>query len=174
MPYDVSPITDHLSLGGALHGLDHAAWLADRGVTHIISVAVEHSDRMACDRHRLGYRHVRWYDDRQFKPVADFIRTLDWVRGQRAALAEQGESLALYVHCAMGLNRGPLMATFLLAALEGISADEAWSFVKRCRPQVEAFDQPAYRHSCRLALAGYSVNAVPETVAPHMAVARAG
>lgn len=50
-----------------------------------------------------------------------------------------------------------------------IGADEAWGMIKRVRPHVESFDVPAYRHSCLLALAGYTVNAVPESLPPHVA-----
>src|SRR5690349_3659349 len=84
MAFDVACVTDRLLVGGAIAGRDHAAWLAGQGVTDVISAAVELSDRAACARHRLGYRHVLWYDDKQLKPLVDFTRTLAWVR-ERAA-----------------------------------------------------------------------------------------
>jgi hypothetical protein len=167
--FDVARVTDRLLVGSAIAGRDHAAWLAGQGITDVISAAVELSDRAACVRHRLGYHHVLWYDDKQLKPLVDFARTLDWVREREAACRASGGEMRLYVHCAMGINRGPLLAVFLLAALEGIAADEAWTLIKRVRPHVEAFNVPAYRHSCLLALAGYTVNAVPESLPPHVA-----
>lgn len=167
--FDVARVTDRLLVGGAIAGRDHAAWLAGQGVTDVISAAVELSDRAACTRHRLGYHHVLWYDDKQLKPLVDFARTLAWVREREAACRAGGGEMRLYVHCAMGINRGPLLAAFVLAALEGVVADEAWALIKRVRPHVESFDVPAYRHSCLLALAGYTVNAVPESLPPHVA-----
>jgi hypothetical protein len=167
--FDVARVTDRLLVGGAIAGRDHAAWLAGQGVTDVISAAVELSDRAACARHHLGYRHVLWYDDKQLKPLVDFARTLEWVRVREAECRAGGGEMRLYVHCAMGINRGPLLAVFLLAALEGIAADEAWAMIKRVRPHVESFDVPAYRHSCLLALAGYTVSAVPESLPPHVA-----
>lgn len=66
---------------------------------------------------------------------------------------ESGPPTRLYVHCAAGFNRGPLVATFLLAARCGLSAERAWERIKASRPGVTAFEQAAYRESCEAALA---------------------
>ncbi|HEV2460141.1 MAG TPA: dual specificity protein phosphatase [Ktedonobacterales bacterium] len=163
-PFGVSCVTERLYLGGHIGGREHADWLVAEGITHVISVAIELSDRVACAERNLGYRHLYWHDDRQLKPSADCVRTLAWLRKQEETYEAAGRLLRLYVHCAMGMNRGPLMATYLLAATAEIPADEAWAIVKRSRPQVESFESPAYRNSCNLALAGFMANAVPETV----------
>lgn len=106
--FNVANVTDRLLVGGAIAVRGHAAWLAGQGVTDVISAAVELSDRATCARHRLGYRHVLWYDDKQLKPLVDFTRTLAWVREREAASRAGGGEMRLYVHCAMGINRGPL------------------------------------------------------------------
>lgn len=162
--FGVSRITERLYLGGHNGVLAPADWLVAQGITHVISAAIELSDRVACAERGLGYRHLYWHDDKQLKPIADFVRTLAWLREQEEAYEAAGRPVRLYVHCAMGMNRGPLLATYLLAATEEIRADDAWAVVKRSRPQVESFDSPAYRHSCILALAGFMANAIPETV----------
>ena len=163
-PFGVSRITDHLYLGGYIGGRERADWLVEQGITHVISAAIELSDRVACAERSLGYRHLYWHDDKQLKPIADFVRTLAWLREQEVSYKAAGRAIRLYIHCAMGMNRGPLMATYLLAATEEMPADNAWAIVKRNRPQAESFDSPAYRHSCILALAGFMANAVPGTV----------
>jgi len=47
----------------------------------------------------------------------------------------------------MGVNRGPLLAAFLLAAHSVLPADRAWAAVKAARPEVVSFDIPSYRQS---------------------------
>jgi hypothetical protein len=59
----------------------------------------------------------------------------------------------------MGVNRGPLIATFLLAARQGISADEAWERIKASHPVAESFDKSVYRAACLRALEEYSQRA---------------
>jgi hypothetical protein len=166
MAFGVSCVTDWLFIGGSIGAADQVRWLKAQGVTHVISAAIEHSDRDWCRKHGLGYCHVLWHDDSQFKRGGDFLRALSWVETQAALLAAAGKQVVLYVHCAMGYNRGPLLATFLLAAREALPADEAWARVKHSRPQAGSFDVLAYRQSCLLALARLTVNTVPESVAP--------
>jgi protein-tyrosine phosphatase len=101
------------------------ARLAARGVTTVMNAACEVSDRTLCEQHRLGYYHLHWYDDQQPKSAHEFLHVLDWVRDEEAKLAGDGRRICLYVHCQMGINRGPLIAAFLLAACQGLSADEA-------------------------------------------------
>src|SRR5262249_56113573 len=107
LPFGVSRVTERLFLGGAISGQDHMAWLAAQGVTHVISAAGELSDRTLCNACDLGYYHLHWYDDKQSKPASEFLHVLEWVLGEEAAMLRTGRQMALYVHCAMGLNRGP-------------------------------------------------------------------
>jgi hypothetical protein len=64
-PFGVSCVTERLYLGGHIGGREHADWLVAEGITHVISVAIELSDRVACAERNLGYRHLYWHDDRQ-------------------------------------------------------------------------------------------------------------
>lgn len=152
-PFGVSRVADWLLLGGNIAGREHMAWLREQGVTHIISAACELSDRRLCDEHDLRYFHLYWHDDRQPKSAGELSYLLMWLSGEQAALVESGRPMRLYVHCAAGYNRGPLVATFLLAARCGLSADQAWERVKASRPGVTAFEQAVYRESCEAALA---------------------
>lgn len=153
--YDVSRVTDWLLVGGEIGSAEHMAWLAGQGVTTVINTACEVSDRKLCEPHQLGYYHMYWYDDQQLKPSSQFLHVLGWVRDEEAKLAEAGKPLCVYVHCQMGINRGPLLATFLLAACEGITADEAWERIRTSRPIATAFGKPVYRDACVHALEEY-------------------
>lgn len=165
LPYGVSRVTDWLLLGGDIASAEHMGWLRDQGVTHVICAACELSDRRLCDAHDLRYFHLYWYDDRQPKPADELNHLLAWLSGEQAALLQSGRPMRLYVHCAMGYNRGPLVATFLLAARCGLSAEQAWERVKASRPFAEAFDCAAYRESCETALAECARRIRPPVVA---------
>ncbi len=80
---------------------------------------------------------------------------LNWVSDEEAKLAAAGKSLCVYVHCQMGINRGPLLATFLLAARESLSADAAWERVRTSRTIATAFGKAVYRDACARALEEY-------------------
>ena len=165
LPYGVSRVTDWLLLGGDIASAEHMGWLRDQGVTHVICAACELSDRRLCDAHDLRYFHLYWYDDRQPKPADELNHLLAWLSGEQAALLQSSRPMRLYVHCAMGYNRGPLVATFLLAARCGLSAEQAWERVKASRPFAEAFDCAAYRESCETALAECARRIRPPVVA---------
>jgi len=146
--YDVSRVAAWLFVGGEIGSAEHMGWLKEQGVTTIINAACEVSDRRFCEQHELGYYHMYWYDDQQHKSTHEFLHVLGWVRDEEAKLAETGKPLCLYVHCQMGINRGPLLATFLLAAREGLDADEAWDRIKAARPIATSFGKPVYREAC--------------------------
>ncbi|HEX6797135.1 MAG TPA: dual specificity protein phosphatase [Ktedonobacterales bacterium] len=160
-PYGVSRVADWLLLGGHIPGPEHIGWLREQGVTHVICAACELSDRRLCDEHDLRYYHLYWHDDRQPKSAGELCYLLTWLSGEQAALVESGKPMRLYVHCAAGYNRGPLVATFLLAARCGLSAGQAWERVKASRPGVTAFEQAVYRESCETALAEFAQSIQP-------------
>jgi protein-tyrosine phosphatase len=152
---DLSRVTDWLLLGGEIVNDEHMARLAAQAVTTVINAACEVSDRTLCERHHLGYYHLYWYDDRQPKSAHEFLHVLEWVRDEETKLADDGRRICLYVHCQMGINRGPLIATFLLAARQGMSADEAWEQIQASRPAAHSFEKAVYREACLRALETY-------------------
>jgi protein-tyrosine phosphatase len=156
---DLSRVTEWLFVGGEISSSERMARLAAQGVTTIINAACEVSDSALCERHGLGYYHLHWYDDQQPKSAHEFLHVLGWVRDEEIKLAESGQPICLYVHCQMGINRGPLIAAFLLAARQGLSADEAWERIKASRPVAHSFDNPVYREACLRALEEHSQRA---------------
>jgi protein-tyrosine phosphatase len=153
---NLSRVTEWLLLGGEIANADHMAYLAAQGVTTVVNAAGEVSDRELCELYSLGYYHLYWYDDQQPKAAHDFLHVLGWVGDEEAKLAEDGRPLCLYVHCQMGINRGPLIATFLLAARQGLTGDEAWERIKTSRPAAHSFEKADYRVTCLRALEEYS------------------
>jgi protein-tyrosine phosphatase len=154
-PDDLSHVTDWLLLGGEIANAERMARLAAQGVTTIINAACEVSDRTLCEQHHLGYYHLYWYDDQQPKSTHEFLHVLNWVRDEEVKLAEDDRPMRLYVHCQMGINRGPLIAAFLLAARQELSGDEAWKRIKASRSAAHSFEKTVYREACLRALEAY-------------------
>jgi protein-tyrosine phosphatase len=77
------------------------------------------------------------------------------VRDEEAKLARDGRSIRLYAHCKMGISRGLLIATFLLAARQGLAADEEWEQVKISRPAAHSLEKAVYRGACLRSLEAY-------------------
>jgi protein-tyrosine phosphatase len=152
---NVSHVTEWLLLGGEISNAEHMARLATQGVTTVVNAASEVSDRKLCEQYSLGYYHLYWYDDQQTKSAGEFLHVLGWVGDEETKLASDGRPIRLYVHCQMGINRGPLIATFLLAARQGISADEAWERIRASRPAAHSFEKAVYREACLHALEEY-------------------
>jgi protein-tyrosine phosphatase len=146
--WDVTRITGWLSVGGLIEDDEEAAWLHASGVTHVICVAAELDDALLCATHDFGYYHVPWPDDGMAKPTRDFLETSEWLAGAEAALAEQGRRMHVLLHCVAGAYRSPLLATFLLAAREGLSVRAAYALLRERRPAVSCFEERAYRRSC--------------------------
>jgi protein-tyrosine phosphatase len=152
---DPSHVTDWLLLGGEIANADQMARLAAQGVTTVINAACEVSDRTLCERYCLGYYHLYWYDDQQPKSAREFLHVLGWLGDEEIRLAKDGCPIRVYAHCQMGINRGPLIATFLLAARQGLSADDAWERIKASRPVAGSFEKAVYREACLRALEKY-------------------
>lgn len=150
--FNASHITNRFVVGGGIVSADEVTWLQQQGVTHIISAAAELDDAAHFQREGLSFLHIPWQDDGAIKPTADFLTALRFAVDADAQRANHAALPVFYVHCAQGHNRGPLLATFLLAALSGLPADAAYMLIKAMRPVVTAFEHPHYRASCGAAL----------------------
>lgn len=148
-----SRITARFVVGGTITGPAHIEWLAGCGVTHVISAAAALDDSPLCTACELPFLHLRWQDDGLTKPVHDFLHALTWVMHADAVALTRGDPLpCYYVHCAGGAFRGPLLTTFLLAALSGFGGDEAFAYLQARHPDAQTWRVLAYRQSCLAAL----------------------
>lgn len=151
--WDITRITNWLSVGGTIESEEQLLWLHGLRVTHVICVASELDEESLCVKHGFGFYQVPWPDDGEHKSTQDFLDALAWVEAEAAALARKRRRAHFFVHCFAGAYRSPLLATFLLAAREGLSADEAYHWLRERREYVSAFEEPEYRASCLAALA---------------------
>jgi hypothetical protein len=125
---DITWLTDRIAVGGGIWTSDNMASVALTGVTHIIDMQIEFDDTP------LGVAHgieVLWNptdDDFEPKPSALFRRG---VRFAQAALDEPGSKL--FIHCAAGVHRAPMMALAILGSI-GWKLEDAMRLIERRRP----------------------------------------
>lgn len=132
---DAAFVTDQLLVGGDLDVLDldravaQLAELVEFGVTHVVDVRVEWNDVELVREHAPGvaYLHHGMDDAGQRVPGAWFDRGVGWVLD---AFADGGTA---FIHCHMGINRGPSLGYAVLLA-QGWDPVDALDAIRCVRP----------------------------------------
>ncbi len=131
---DITWLTDRIAVGGGIWTSDNMAKVARAGITHIIDMQIEFDDRP------LGLAHgieVLWNptdDDFEPKPAALFQRGVDFAK---ASL--DGTDAKLFIHCAAGVHRAPMMALAVLGSM-GWSLEDAMELIEGRRPAADFAD----------------------------------
>jgi protein-tyrosine phosphatase len=108
--------------------------LVKTGVTHVINMQIEFDDRPLCEPYDVKVLWNATDDDFQPKPP----ELLDaGVQFALKALAEP--ETKIYVHCAAGVHRAPMMTLAILRA-NGWSLEDALETVQSLRPVVDWAD----------------------------------
>lgn len=145
---DMTWVTDRIAVGGGIWNELKMIEVADAGVTHVINMQIEFDDR------HLGIPHginVLWNptdDDFQFKPPELFERGVDF-----ALEALDYPNTKLFIHCAAGVHRAPMMTLAVLRAM-GWELKEATKLIQRRRPVVDFAD--VYVRSVEEFIKGYT------------------
>ena len=144
---DMSWVTGRIAVGGGIWNTENMAGVARAGVTHVIDMQIEFDDRPLAEP--FGVK-VLWNpvdDDFQPKAPEVFERGVDFAKH---ALDDPGAKL--FIHCAAGVHRAPMMALALLGAL-GFKLKEAMRMIETRRPQADFAD--VYVRSVERFLQGY-------------------
>lgn len=131
---DISWINDRLAVGGGIWTGERMAELARTGITHIIDMQMEFNDTEIARPHHV---QVLWNpvdDDFQPKPPYVFERGVDF-----ALNALDDPEAKLYIHCAAGVHRAPMMTLAVLRAL-GWNMEDARQLLEARRPVVDLAD----------------------------------
>ncbi len=131
---DMTWVTGRIAVGGGIWSADNMAKVAAAGVTHIIDMQIEFDDTPLATIHGI---EVLWNPiDDDFEPKAPQVFEKG-VEFARAALDQPGTKL--YVHCAAGVHRAPMMAAALLCALSW-KLQDAIRLIETKRPVVDFAD----------------------------------
>ncbi len=131
---DVSWITDRIALGGGVWNESNMEDLARAGVTHVLNMQVEFDDRPLAESHGICVLWNPTNDDFLPKPVELLKRGVDF-----ALEALDDPEARLYVHCAAGVHRAPMMTLAVLCALNW-QIDTAITLIEARRPVVDFAD----------------------------------
>jgi protein-tyrosine phosphatase len=131
---DMTWITPRIAVGGGIWTEDQMDELARMGVTHIIDMQIEFDDTELA--RPFGVK-VLWNpvdDDFQPKPPEVFRKGVEFAIG-----ALDQPDTKLYIHCAAGVHRAPMMGLAVLRSL-GYNLDEAIEMIETKRHVVDFAD----------------------------------
>jgi hypothetical protein len=131
---DITWISDRIGVGGGIWNADNMAAASRAGITHIIDMQIEFDDTPLAAPFEISVCWNPVDDDFEPKPAAVFKRGVDF-----ALAALKQDETKLFVHCAAGVHRAPMMALALLGVL-GWTVEDAMEMIERKRPVADFAD----------------------------------
>lgn len=131
---DITWITSRIAMGGGIWNPDNMSAVARAGVTHIIDMQIEFDDTALAEPHGISVLWNPTDDDFQAKPPELFERGVEF-----AAKALRDEDTRVFVHCAAGVHRAPMMTLAILCS-NGWDMREAMRTIMGRRPVVDFAD----------------------------------
>jgi len=109
---DISWVTERIAVGGGIWNAENMVKVVAAGITHIIDMQIEFDDRPLAKGHPVEVLWNPTDDDFEPKPAELFRRGVEF-----AAAALSGDGAKLYIHCAAGVHRAPMMALAVMASM---------------------------------------------------------
>jgi protein-tyrosine phosphatase len=131
---DITWVTDRIGVGGGIWNADNMAAVSRAGITHIIDMQIEFDDTPLAAQHGIAVCWNPVDDDFEPKPAEVFECGVEFAL---AALKQDGAKL--FVHCAAGVHRAPMMTLALLGVL-GWKLEDAMNLLETKRPVADFAD----------------------------------
>jgi protein-tyrosine phosphatase len=128
---DMTWVTGRIAVGGGIWTAENMTAVARAGVTHILDMQIEFDDTALAKPHGIKVLWNPIDDDFQPKPPEVFQRGVEF-----ALSALDGKGTKLFVHCAAGVHRAPMMTLAILCSLSWKMA-EAMQLIEARRPVVD-------------------------------------
>ena len=131
---DMTWITDRIAVGGGIWVQEKMAELVREGVTHIIDMQIEFDDTPLG---RQAGVEVLWNpvdDDFKPKPHEVFQRGVEF-----AVKALEEDDAKIFIHCAAGVHRAPMMTLAIMRAM-GWELEDAMELIQGRRYVVDFAD----------------------------------
>ena len=128
---DITWLTDRIAVGGAIWSAENMAKVAKEGITHIIDMQIEFDDTALAKEHGIEVLWNPTDDDFELKPAGLFRRGVEFAT---RALDENGSKV--FIHCAAGVHRGPMMALAVLGSM-GWGLEDARELIEGRRPAAD-------------------------------------
>ncbi|MGA8838322.1 MAG: dual specificity protein phosphatase [Candidatus Sulfotelmatobacter sp.] len=128
MGIDITWVTGRIGVGGGIWTRENMAAVARAGITHIIDMQIEFDDTLLAGAHGIAVCWNPVDDDFEPKPAEVFARGVEFAL---AALEE--DETKIFVHCAAGVHRAPMMTLALLGVM-GWTVEDAMELIEGRRP----------------------------------------
>jgi protein-tyrosine phosphatase len=124
---DITWMTDRIAVGGGIWNADNMAKVVAAEITHIIDMQREFDDTALASECGVEVLWNATDDDFESKPAELFQHGVEFAQ---KALEGDGK---IFIHCAAGVHRAPMMAAALLATM-GWSLEDAMRLIVARRP----------------------------------------
>jgi protein-tyrosine phosphatase len=131
---DMSWVTDRIAVGGGIWTDEKMMEVVRAGVTHIIDMQIEWDDTRLAAPYGVKVLWNPTDDDFRAKPPELFRRGVEF-----ALAALDDAETRLFIHCAAGVHRAPMMALAVLRAL-GFALADAMDMIESRRPAADFAD----------------------------------
>ena len=128
---DLTWVTDRIALGGGIWNDAKMIEVVRAGVTHIINMQIEFDDTSLAKPYGVKVLWNPTDDDFEPKPEALFERGVSF-----ALDALKDPQARLFIHCAAGVHRAPMMTLAVMRAM-GWKLGDAIKTIERKRPVVD-------------------------------------
>ena len=131
---DITWLTDRIAVGGGIWNSENMGKVAREGITHVIDMQIEFDDTPLGEEHGVEVLWNPTDDDFTEKPAALFQRGVDFAKD-----ALEGPEARLFIHCAAGVHRAPMMALAVLGSM-GWKMEDAMQMIETRRPVADFAD----------------------------------
>jgi Dual specificity phosphatase, catalytic domain len=131
---DITWLTERIAVGGGIWNAENMAKVGREGVTHIIDMQIEFDDTPLGEDCGIAVLWNPTDDDFTLKPPELFQRGVQFAQ---AALEQPWSKV--FIHCAAGVHRAPMMAAALLAST-GWELEDAMELIESRRPVADFAD----------------------------------
>jgi protein-tyrosine phosphatase len=143
---DITWLTERIAVGGGIWNAENMAKVGREGITHIIDMQLEFDDTPLGEDCGITVLWNPTDDDFMRKPSELFRRGVEF-----AQAALELEESKIFIHCAAGVHRAPMMTLALLGSM-GWDLEKAMDLIESRRPVADFAD--VYVRSVEEFLAG--------------------
>jgi protein-tyrosine phosphatase len=128
---DMTWVTERVAVGGGIWNDANMSEAVRAGVTHIIDMQIEFDDTRLAEPYGVTVLWNPTDDDFRPKPAELLQRGVEFALGA----LDEAES-RIFIHCAAGVHRAPMMTLAVLRAM-GFGLPDAMEMIQRRRPAAD-------------------------------------
>lgn len=131
---DMTWVTERIAVGGGIWNDANMIEVVRAGVTHIVDMQIEFDDSRLAEPYGVEVLWNPTDDDFRPKPAELFQRGVEFALGA----LDNAES-RIFIHCAAGVHRAPMMTLAVLRAM-GFGLEDAIEMIQGRRPAADLAD----------------------------------